>query len=252
MSSKVQCGDNLIATNTYGKVSVSTMEHGIPAGGMWDDFHVPDEWEVESAHISDGVTYVTGFSDTTLSEVTIPESVEEIGNEAFAGCLNLEEVDLPEGVVIGDSAFAETGLSDITIPKGSSVGESAFENCDNLNTVEIHSKEIGDFAFRGSSVKHLSIGNEVRKIGDEAFAHTNLKETVMMTGVASVGEESFYGTKAEIVTNDNVAAVLREEGINARTPRLRDIAQDAIQVSNSIEVSSEDSKSVPIKDEIAI
>lgn len=253
MSSKVQCGDNLVATNTYGKVSVSSIELDRPAGEMWDDFHIPDDWEVESIYVGEDITAISGFSNSDVSEVHLPDKLEKIHDETFAGCLNLEEIDIPNGVTsIGDRAFMETGLAEVTIPKSvDTIGNQAFASCDNLRDVEIHAKNIGDSAFHNSNIAHLNIGNEVRNIGDEAFSDIKLgkNEKIMMTGVANVGENSFYGTKAEIITNDNIAAVLKEENINARIPNLREQAEDA---RNSLITDINDSSFSPVRDEISL
>ncbi len=58
------------------------------------------------------------FVAKNITSVSIPASVETIGNEAFAGCLDLVSVTLSEGLQsIGAGAFADCAdLSSITIP----------------------------------------------------------------------------------------------------------------------------------------
>lgn len=231
MSSKVQCGDNLVAINTYGKVSVTPKDLNKPAGEMWDDFHVPEDWEIENLHISEDVTYITGFSGTEVSEVYLPDSLEKIGDSAFEGCRNLEEIHLPDGLKeIEAGAFMESGLYDISIPQSvESVGTQAFADCYYLRTVAVDAKNIGDSAFCNSNIEYLSVGDNVRSIGDEAFSEINLgsNATVVLPQVSSIGSESFYGSQAEIVANDNIAAILRDEDINARTPNLKELMDSA-------------------------
>jgi hypothetical protein len=68
---------------------------------------------------------------------TIPESVINIANEAFAGCGRLTEVTLPESVaVIGMEAFAGCkSLREITLPESvAGIGEEAFAGCNSLNS----------------------------------------------------------------------------------------------------------------------
>lgn len=250
MSNKVQCGDNLEAINAYGKVSVTAKNSSVPAGEMWDDFHVPDDWEVEALHVGSDVTYVTGFGNTDVSEVYLPDGLEKIGDSAFEGCANLEEIYLPDSLKeIESGAFMGSGLYDVSIPDSvESVGVQAFANCDYLRTVAVDAKNIGDSAFCNSSIEYLSIGNHVKSIGNEAFSEINLgrDSTVMLSQVSSIGSESFYGSQAEIVANDNIAEILKSENINARTPNLKEMMEaaknDAMNVSytdNPVRVSDE-------------
>lgn len=77
------------------------------------------------------------FNNTDIEEINIPDSVKiagglkEIGYQAFARCVNLEGITLPEGLQeIGSLAFSECyKLTDIIIPK--SVTE-------HLNTYQVH------------------------------------------------------------------------------------------------------------------
>lgn len=69
---------------------------------------------------------------------TIPESVTEIGYEAFESCYYLTAVKIPDSVIkIDDYAFYACGLSDIIIPEGVAyIGDAAFMFC-NLTSVTI-------------------------------------------------------------------------------------------------------------------
>lgn len=70
-----------------------------------------------------------------LSSFDIPRRVKSIGNGAFANCGSLESVEIPEGVAsIGENAFEGcTSLSYMRIPDSvQSIGTGAFYNCTNL------------------------------------------------------------------------------------------------------------------------
>lgn len=69
------------------------------------------------------------YSCYTLSKVTMPESMYEIGDYAFYGCKNLREINIPESVMhIGARAFAMcSSLTALTVPSGiDTIGDSAF------------------------------------------------------------------------------------------------------------------------------
>ena len=101
--------------------------------------------------IPDGVTVIgkKAFKSNSMRKVVMPESVIEIGDSAFYGCLYLEEVQLsPELQTIGKYAFYLCKLKSIEIP--SSV------------------KVIGDQSF-GFDLKNITLLCENAKISGTAF-----------------------------------------------------------------------------------
>lgn len=103
----------------------------------------------------DGKVYYTyssrGGTPTSLSSITLPESIKYIGRCAFQGC-NISNINLPSNLVeIRDAAFARTSLNSVVIPNSvNSIDGSAFRKTNlqmlvlgtNLTTVE-------DYAFEG-------------------------------------------------------------------------------------------------------
>lgn len=92
------------------------------------------------------------FEYADMASITIPNSVEFIGDSAFANCANLKSVSLPTSLQsIGDYAFYGCiGLSTIIIPNSvTTIGDYAFNTCKNLNRYVIGSNlaKIGAYAF---------------------------------------------------------------------------------------------------------
>lgn len=79
------------------------------------------------------------FRNTDLRQITIPDSVTAIEEDAFKFCRKLKEVALPDSVAtIGQEAFRYCDeLTHVTIPQGASVGDGAFADCPNLTGVDL-------------------------------------------------------------------------------------------------------------------
>ena len=88
---------------------------------------------------------------TSLSEITIPDSVLSIGLNTFAGCTSLRSATLSNNITkIGQNAFYNcSALQSITLPSRlTTLGQSAFESCSSLNDVYIKSSfDVGYKAF---------------------------------------------------------------------------------------------------------
>ena len=89
-----------------------------------------------------------------LTEVTLPDSVEEIGDQAFLYCEGLKTLPLGKGLrIIGGQAFGFCkSLTEVTIPDHvEELSYSVFSDCEKLETVVIGSGVtwLGDEIFRG-------------------------------------------------------------------------------------------------------
>ena len=75
---------------------------------------------------------------SSLTSVTIPNSVTTTGGSAFSGCSALTSVTIPNSVTkIGDSAFLGCrSLKNFTFGSGlQSIGQEAFSNCINITQI---------------------------------------------------------------------------------------------------------------------
>lgn len=78
-------------------------------------------------------------SHTELKNVTLPDTLEEMGRGAFAFCTGLTSVTIPSSVkVVGETVFYGcTGLKTVTLQEGlTTIGQHAFVDCTALPEIE--------------------------------------------------------------------------------------------------------------------
>ncbi len=128
-----------------------------------------------------------------VEKITIPDSIALIPAEVFSNMKKVKTVSLPKSLEkLGQSVFMNcTALESVTF-KGSSVTEiplNTFKNCKALKTVRFNKNKIesiGNFAFYNcKALKKINLPAPLRSLGGSAFEKSGL-ELVMIPQNASL------------------------------------------------------------------
>lgn len=191
-----------------------------------------DEQELLKYELLDDGTYcVVGVTSRDAESIEIPESyrgagVSAIGESAFAGCLKLSSVKIPDSIkIIEDYAFSAcASLEKIDLSAAQSIGFAIFESClslreislpfiefnlgylfgekdllsnesvpDSLKEIRVIGGEISERAFYScKTIEKITLGDAVTKISDEAFKNCEkIRSIAIPEGVASLGNDVF-------------------------------------------------------------
>ncbi len=152
-----------------------------------------------------------------MTEVSIPDTVTSIGDNAFEGATSLTEVDIPDTVTsIEYYAFANTALTELILPKNlTTIGARILQGNTGVTEIIIPKSvtEMGNvvagykgpfdgitripsYAFQGAtSLTEVSIPDTVTSIGDNAFAGAiSLAEMDIPDTVTSIEYYAFADT----------------------------------------------------------
>ena len=136
-------------------------------------FSKPDKRLIFYPYAKEGDTYTipqgieiigdSSFSGTSLTSISIPNSVTNIGDSAFYCCYSLTNISIPGSITsIGDDAFlACKSLTSISIPDGvTSIGAWTFGDCSALTSLSIPDSvtSIGIAAFGACPNLTLTVG----------------------------------------------------------------------------------------------
>ena len=186
-----------------------------PGASEYTSYTINEQCE----EIAMGAFAATDFNHLMLQELTIPESVVKIGDDAFEGIFFKNE-GLTDVYYKGDlSGWAEidfgTNLSnpmayvenlyinnvlmegDIVIPEGTEKIEGyAFYNCTRLTGITIPKSitSIGEYAFYNcTGLTAITMPNSVTYIGEYAFYNcTGAKSITISDSITNIHEYTFY------------------------------------------------------------
>ena len=120
-------------------------------------------------------------------KVVIPNTVTEIGENAFRECNELTAVEIPNSVIIikANAFFSCKGLTTVSIPSSvETIEKGAFQYCSGLLEVKIANglKKIEQYAFYGcSNITKIQIPNSVKYMENSCFAYCSSAASVKLS-----------------------------------------------------------------------
>lgn len=137
------------------------------------------------------------FQSTSITSITIPNSVTELGAQAFSYCNVLTSITLPNSITTIPEQFLRSSksLESITIPNSvTSIEDSAFFECSKLKTITLSNtlEDIGVYTFSETNIESIDLPNTLTTLGRFAFTScTNLKSIVIPNSVTDMGNNTF-------------------------------------------------------------
>ena len=150
--------------------------------------------------LPDGVERVCNFYGCTgLTEVEMPNSVTNIGDQAFKDCTELVNMNMPTSIkVIGEYAFSGCRkLLKLEWPAGVAVGAYAFQNCSSWQGVFNVPDGVTEIAagmfFGCSGLRQINMPDGITTIGELAFREcSSLMEMRLPLGLTEISDGMFW------------------------------------------------------------
>jgi len=163
---------------------------------------------VKSISAEQGVTLVpyAAFKECqSLSEITLPSSINEISGYAFSGCTALYELKLNEGLrSIDKEAFSFTKLGELTLPTTlTSIEDGAFRDCKwlyhliNNSSLPLTSgaHTFGSVAEHAERISRGDVATALRITADGLIFYIGEENNVLL---------GYLGTSADLVLPESI------------------------------------------------
>lgn len=165
------------------------------------------------------------FNVSSVTSVSIPNTVKTIESQAFRLTSKLTSITIPSSVIsIVSNSFVGSGVTSITVEEGNPVYDSR-NNCNAIietatNTLVQGCKNtiipndivsIGDYAFNQMGLTAINLPSSITNIGDYAFNNNKVSMVTLPENVISIGKAAFSECSISAIT---IPATVTSIGIN--------------------------------------
>lgn len=137
-----------------------------------------------------------------LEAIKLPNTIIEIGYQAFSGCTSLVSVELPAIVKLDGSTFSGcSNLKSIALHSGvvfdtGTYSGADFARCTGLKSATVDCEVIPNQLFDGcTSLEIIELNNKIKTIGKSAFKDCGIKSIVLPIEIETIDYELFSGCK---------------------------------------------------------
>lgn len=167
-----------IGASAFAGAEIVSLDLPFPCDSIYESTFASDA--LREINIGEGVKYIGAgaFGWAPIEKATLPESIREIGYEAFLGAPFVDKIE-PEGGIryIGKVAYslADQSLQEYTVKDGTA--------------------SITDHLFRGIQASKFNLPPSLEIIGKEAFAGTQITSLPSMPGIKRIYKWAFWDCK---------------------------------------------------------
>ena len=135
------------------------------------------------------------YQNSDLKTIVLPNTIKDINENAFSGCIALQNITIPSCTTIGDKVFENCkSLKEITLPSGILLfGDELFTGCTKLESITINGGDVGEKTLLGpTNVKTVVFGKDVTSIAEGALSGYSSLTTLTIPFVG--GDDSSQGS----------------------------------------------------------
>lgn len=148
------------------------------------------------------IYYQAAANNSGLIAIKMPNTIIEIGYQAFAGCTNLSALELPDIVKLDGATFwGCSSLKSIALHSGvvfdtGTYSGADFARCTGLKSATVDCEVIPNQLFDGcTSLEIIELNNKIKTIGKSAFKDCGIKSIVLPIEIETIDYELFSGCK---------------------------------------------------------
>ena len=195
-----------------------------------------------------------------FTSVSVPSSLNEIGDYAFSECSRLTGLELKNVGTIGNNAFSYcAGIQQLDLGNAAIIGSYAFQNCislenlyipDSVTTIEVdtegHTADNGsswEYYYRGpfygcTGLKEISVGGVetlmpgMLMTGSQVLENLTIRGTVQTIGAGALDSTYDYSEYRRVTTGPNIFGYYydRSNGYDCAEASAALIIEDGVEI----------------------